>query len=159
MRDDVMPFSEHSDPLAICDRLRNATIVTPGLMMEIVEAACRRLPAGRQTTNPARIRGLIDAHAWTDAALALVDLELPSWRIRRIAYDAGDWYCALSRQRELPDWLDQSIESRHADLAIAILSALVEAQITEKQPSGPGVPAALRNMSSDHISLCCENFA
>ena len=33
-----------------------------------------------------------------------------------------------SRQRELPDWLDQSVEGRHADLALAILSAFVEAQ-------------------------------
>jgi len=41
--------------------------------------------------------------------LALIDLELPPWQVRRIAYDEGEWHCALSRQRELPDWLDQSI--------------------------------------------------
>ena len=64
--------------------------------------------------------------AWTDAALALIELELPQWRVRRLAYDDGEWYCSLSRGRELPDWLDQPVEGRHADLALAILSAFVE---------------------------------
>ena len=27
------------------------------------------------------------------------------WQVRRIVYDAGEWHCALSRQRELPDWV------------------------------------------------------
>ena len=71
---------------------------------------------------------LISARAWMDVALALIDMELPQWQIRRIAYAAGEWYSALSRQRELPDWLDQSIEGRHPDLALAILTAFVEAQ-------------------------------
>ena len=68
-----------------------------------------------------RIEQLIQSQAWTDAALALIELELPQWQLRRLVYDDGEWYCALSRQREMPDWLDQSVESHHADLARAIL--------------------------------------
>jgi hypothetical protein len=34
----------------------------------------------------------------------------------------------LSRERELPDWLDRSVEARHPDLALAILSAFIEAR-------------------------------
>ena len=34
---------------------------------------------------------------------------------RRITYEQGEWYCALSRQRELPDCSINSIEGRHAD--------------------------------------------
>ena len=79
--------------------------------------------------------------AWTDAALALIDLELPQWQVRRIAYDEGEWYCALSRQRELPEWLDQSIEARHADLALAMLSAFVEARRASAPSSRTSVPA------------------
>jgi hypothetical protein len=53
----------------------------------------------------------------------LRNLLSPLWHIRRIAYDAGEWHCAISRQRELPDWLDQSIEARHPDLALAMMRA------------------------------------
>ena len=83
---------------------------------------------------------MIQLRAWTDAALALIDLELPLWQVRRIAYDEGEWHCALSRERELPDWLDQSIEARHTDLALAILSAFVEAQRISAPSSQTSVP-------------------
>ena len=90
-----------------------------------------------QTEKTARIERLIGSGAWTDAALALIDLELPQWQIRRIAYDEGEWHCALSRQRELPEWLDQSIETHHADLALAILSAFVDAQRVARRRAEP----------------------
>jgi hypothetical protein len=88
---------------------------------------------------------MIATGAWTDAALALVELELPLWQVRRLAYDEGEWYCALSRERELPDWLDRSIEARHADLALAILSAFVDAQHIAAPASRSSVPAVPRN--------------
>ena len=154
-----MASFEHLDLLAVGDRLRDASFVTPGLMTEVIETACRRFTSAGQIAKTARIGDLIDAQAWTDAALALIELELPFWQIRRIAYDAGEWYCALSRQRELPDWLDQSIEGRHADLAVAILIAFLEAQITVRQPGQPSIPAVPRGVSPGHIPLCCENFA
>ena len=65
---------------------------------------------------------------------------MPQWQVRRIAYDEGEWHCALSRQRELPDWLDQSVEAHHADLALAILSAFVEAQRISAPSSRTSVP-------------------
>ena len=101
-------------------------------------------PSLGQTEKTARIERLIQSGAWTDAALALIDLELPHWQVRRIAYDEGEWYCALSRERELPDWLDQSIEARHADLALAILSAFVEAQRISAPQAGPASPPCAR---------------
>jgi len=33
---------------------------------------------------------LIGSEAWTDSALALIDLELPQWQVRRIAYDEAN---------------------------------------------------------------------
>ena len=102
--------------------------MTAELISEFIGETCRRFPSIGQTEKTARIEQLIQSRAWTDAALALIDLELPLWQIRRIAYDEGEWYCALSRERELPDWLDRSIEARHADLPLAILGAFVDAQ-------------------------------
>src|SRR6202140_4696912 len=124
-----MPLlSEHRDPAELNDRLRDAHAVTADLMLEIIGETCRRFPSMGQTEKTARIERLMGSGAWTDAALALIDLELPLWQVRRIAYDEGEWYCALSRERELPDWLDRSVESHHEDLALAILGAFVDAQ-------------------------------
>jgi hypothetical protein len=116
------------DPAGLSDPLGEANAVTPKLMSELVASVCRRFPSFGQPEKTARISELIQLRAWTDAALALIDLELPFWQVRRIAYDDGEWYCALSRERELPDWLDRSVEARHPDLALAILSAFVEAR-------------------------------
>ena len=149
---------EHRDPLELGDRLRDARAVTPGLMSEIVAAACRRFPSMGQSEKTARIERLIASQAWTDATLALIDLELPLWQLRRIAYDEGEWYCALSRERELPDWLDQAAEAWHADLALAILSAFIEAQCTSERPTRSSVPAVSRDANPLREPVCCDNF-
>ena len=128
-----MPLlAEHRDFDALSDRLRDADAVTAKLMSELIAATCRRYPSIGQAGKTARIERLIGSQAWTDAALALIDLELPQWQVRRIAYDEGEWHCALSRARELPEWLDQSIETQHADLPLAILSAYLDAQAHQR---------------------------
>jgi hypothetical protein len=154
----MLLLRKHPDPVDLGDRLRSAQAVTAGLMSDIVGAACRRFPSMGQAGKTARIEQLIGSEAWTDAALALIDLELPLWQVRRIAYDEGEWYCALSRERELPDWLDQSTEARHADLALAILSAFVEAQRVTAPSSRPSVPAVSRDMNPRYQPVCCDNF-
>jgi hypothetical protein len=155
----MLALSEHHDPLELDDRLRDAHAVTSELIAEVIGETCRRFPSVGQTEKTAKIERLIGSGAWTDAALALIDLELPQWQVRRIAYDEGEWYCALSRERELPDWLDRSIESRHADLALAILSAFVDAQriaAPRSTTSGPTVP---RDANPLYEPVCCDNFA
>ncbi len=139
-------------------RLRDACEVNARLMTEVLDVACRRYPSLGQSEKTARIEQLIRAGAWTDAALALIDLELPLWQVRRIAYDEGEWHCALSRERELPDWLDQSIEARHADLALAILSAFVEVQRTSEPETRTSVPAVSRSMWESYEPLPTDNF-
>jgi hypothetical protein len=128
-------------------------------MQEVIGHACRRLTASPPTAKTARVERLIAAAAWTEAALALVELELPQWQLRRIAYDGGEWYCALSRERELPDWLDQSIEARHPDLALAILSAFVDAQDTVAPRTRTSVPLMPRGADVICMPLYCDNFA
>jgi hypothetical protein len=127
-------------------------------MSDVIRQACRRFPSVGQSAKTARIQQFIQSTAWTDAALALIDLELPMWQLRRLAYDEGEWHCALSRERELPEWLDQSIEARHADLALAILSAFVEAQSISAPLTRPSVPEVSRRRSSIYQPLCTDNF-
>jgi hypothetical protein len=151
--------SERPSSTALGEQLLAAHEMTPELMTEILDVTCRRVPLQGLTAKALRLKQLIDARAWTDAALTLIERELPLWHIRRVTYDAGEWYCALSRQCELPDWLDQSIEGRHQDLALAVLTAFVEAQ-SAMAPSGrPSVPVVARATDADCIPLFCEDFA
>lgn len=139
-----------ADPAGLVERLRNAPAASPALVREVVHKACWRFPSLAQHEKTARVELLICDHAWTDAALALIELELPQWQLRRIGYDGGEWHCALSRERELPDWLDQSIEAQHADLPMALLTAFVEVQqlaAASSGPSVPSVPCALRPLA------------
>jgi hypothetical protein len=151
-------LSRHADSLDLSDRLRASNALTPELLSEVMTEMCRRFPSSGQTAKTARIQRLIQSEAWTDSALALIDLELPLWQVRRIAYDEGEWYCALSRERELPDWLDCSIEGRHSDLALAILSAFVEAQRLSAPESRPSVPIVSRDANPLYEPVCCDNF-
>jgi hypothetical protein len=153
-----MPLLQ-GDPGEIDDRLRDAHAVTAELMPDIIAEACRRYPPIMRTTKSLRIERLIQSGAWTDVALALVELELPQWQVRRIVYDEGEWHCALSRQRELPEWLDQPIETRHADLPLAMLIALVEAQRVNARSIGTSVPTTPRSADPLYEPVCCDNFA
>jgi hypothetical protein len=139
-------------------RLRNAGAADATLVNEVIDAACRRYPSLGQIEKTTRLARLIQTGAWTDAALALIDLELPLWQVRRLAYDGGEWYCALSRERELPDWLDQSIEARHADLALALLSAFVEARRASLPESRTSVPDARVTTRDVYETLPLDNY-
>ncbi len=105
-------------------KLHLAQAVTPDLIADVIAQACPRLVA--ITGGPRRIAGLVERQAWTDAALALVELELPQWKLRRLIYDDAAWHCSLSREPGLPTWLDDGVEGHHEVLALAILTALVE---------------------------------
>ena len=155
-----MPFaSEHDDPLGLPARLRDAGALTAELFSDVIKTVCRRFPSLGQPEKTARIEHLIASSAWTDAVLALIELELPQWQVRRIAYDEGEWHCALSRQRELPEWLDQSIEARHPDLPLALLSALVDIRLTIARSSQSSVPAVPYDANASYEPLVCDNFA
>jgi hypothetical protein len=153
----LISLPQNSDALGA--RLQDALAVSPSLIADVIGQACRRFPSQGQPGKTERVQQLIQLGAWTDAALALIDLELPQWRVRRLAYDSGEWHCALSRERELPDWLDQSVEGRHADLALAILSAFVEVQHLDASSRRTSVPAAGRSESLFYEPLCCDSFS
>jgi len=108
--------------------------VTRERMAEILDVICRRAPFLWQVR--------FYACAWTDSAPALIELEVPVWHIQRIVYGTGDWHCALSRQREFPDWLDQAVKSGHANLELAHLSTFVK-EGTLAPPTGRAFPTSL----------------
>jgi len=159
MKTEIAMFTSiHHDPVALSERIHDAAAATGNLLREIAEATCRRSPSIGQRAKNERIERLLDADALAEAALALIDLSLPQWQVRRIAYDGGEWYCALSRERELPDWLDQAIEAHHHDLALAILAAFVEVQGASAPKERTSVPA-VRPEATALYAQCCDNFA
>jgi hypothetical protein len=152
-------FAKSHDPGELNDRLHNAEAVTSELLTDVIGQTCRRFPSMAQGGKTARIERLIGSGAWTDAVLALIDLELPLWQVRRIAYDEGEWHCALSRERELSEWLDHAVEAHHADLPLAILSAFVEAGRIAAPSIRSSVPTAPREANPFYEPMCCDNFA
>jgi hypothetical protein len=152
-------FSDDLDLDQLDARLCSAPVLTAELVSDVVAASCPRLALLRHTERTARAERLIGSGAWTDAALALLALELPQWQLRRIIYDDGEWYCALSKQREMPEWLDQSIEAHHADLPIAILRAFVSARQVSAPSTRSSVPTAPRAAGELYEPVCSDNFA
>src|SRR3954453_6712305 len=149
---------QRPDPPSLGQQLCAAPAITRPLMLAIIDHVCRRVPSLGQSERTARLMRLIDAEAWADAALALLEQELPLWQVRRIAYDEGEWHCALSRERTLPDWLDAAVEARHADLALALLSAFVEVQALAVDVPRPSVPTVRAAPDPLYQPVACENF-
>ena len=144
------------------DRLRRAQAVTPDLMAEIAAGACTRRAMPVRAPKAAKIDRLIELEAWTEAALALVELELPQWRVRRLVCEEGYWLCSLSKQWNLPVWLGDDAEARHDSLPLAILSALIEALRDAEPLPGPAVgsvPQCATRSGSPAEVMCCDNFA
>lgn len=149
---------QHDNEIPLTDRLRDAPAVTASLLQDVIDTTCRRHSHPGRARAVARIERLIAEEAWAEVALALIDLELPQWQPRRLIYDSGEWHCALSRRRELPDWLDQAVEASHPDLPRALLMAFLEVQLIAAPPAWPSVPAVSRE-SAPYTNLCCDSFA
>ena len=100
------------------EQIHHARTVTPELMADVMARACPRLQ-GQNRTAKAKVVGLIDAGAFTDAALTLLELELPHWKLRRLIRENDEWHCSLSKQLGLPAEFDDMDECNHETLALA----------------------------------------
>jgi hypothetical protein len=157
-----IPAYMSSDPKHDLDRLKQQLRVAPALdarlVAIVVSHACTRLPVLKQSGKAAPIDRLIAAGAWSDVALALIELELPAWKLRRLIYEDGEWFCSLSRQPNLPVELDDTADARHEVLPLAILSAFIEARgrtRTSPETSSTAVPQIWP--TSDYMT-CCDYF-
>jgi len=146
---------KHVDRLE--DELRHAQAISPGLFEDVIKDACPRFAACGALAQ-ARVRRLIAAAAWLDATLALCEVEVPQWKLRRTVYEDGEWFCSLSRQPALPLGLDDAVDANHAILPLAILMALLQARRV-------AATSAVHSTSVPQIrtvlggSACCDNFS
>jgi hypothetical protein len=134
------------------EHVRRSRTVTPELLTEVIAKACIRF-AACGNADKARVHRLVEHCAWTDAALALLELDLPHWKLRRLLYEDGEWHCFLSRRLDFPLELDDGTEATHEVLALAILVAFIQARSVIASTAVPQVRAAPRG------TLCCDNFA
>jgi hypothetical protein len=153
----VMSFDPNQSQL-LADRLRRAPAAGPEIFGAIIDA-CTRIWVLRKAGKAGRVAQLLAAGAWTDAALALIELELPAWTLRRLVYEDGEWLCSLSRQPNLPLAIDDVVDAHHPVLPLAILSALIEVGAKSEfipQSSPHRVPQVRPATAS---AMCCDNFA
>jgi hypothetical protein len=151
---------KHEDRLdRLMEQLRLSPALTADLITNVVADACTRLPVLNKAGKAARLDQLIEAGAWSDAALALIELELPAWKLRRLVYEDDEWFCSLSKQPNLPVEFDDTADARHAVLPLAILCAFVEARrraSAAREISSPTVPQV---RPTSGYTVCSDNFA
>ena len=137
--------------------LQSAAAPTAGLFRKVMQSACIRLPALKGSGLARKLERLIEAGAWAEAALALVELEMPTWTVRRLALKGGEWVCSLSRQPNLPIAVDDTADASHEVLALAVLRAMIEVRrrnaAAETRSVVPSIAAASQRM------FCCDSFA
>jgi hypothetical protein len=145
------------DLAGICEaRVDRARMVTKDLLIDIL-AYCRGVGRPDGQALAPRLYAFVESGAWTDAAFAVIAAELPHWSPTRLAFDDGEWVCTLALHPQMPAWLDDAVDGRHASLPLAVLAAAVAARTVDLKPrdacSGRGSTAP----SSDE-ALCCDNF-
>jgi hypothetical protein len=151
-----------SDHAVLLDRLDQAVCLAPrpagDLFAKIIAGACTRVPVLAQAGGATKIGRLVESGTWLDAVLALVDLELPEWHLRRLCCEDATWFCSLSRQPNLPLAPDDAADGTHELMALAVLRAFLHARriaIADWRPS-----ASVPDVESAQPELVyCENFA
>jgi hypothetical protein len=155
----VMLFNPkyQESPDRLLEQLHRAATLTHGLLSDVIAQTCARL-AAQSPTAKARLNRLIASDAWIDAVLALIELELPTWKLRRLIYEDGEWLCSLSKEPRLPLDLDEVAEASHEALPLAILLAFLEAQRVPTESAGRSTAVPQVRPASGY-AMCCDNFA
>ena len=135
-----------------------ASRLTPALFSKVLTDVCTRFPAPARVGHVERLAQLVVAEAWTEAALFLIELELPLWQLRRLVCDGGEWMCSLSRHPGVPIEIDDGADGRHRTRPIAILLSFVEATnlISATEPARVSSVAQVRPTTV--YPFCCDNF-
>jgi hypothetical protein len=140
------------------DDISRARTITSELMFDVITRGCIRFHAQHPSDN-VKVTRLIETGAFNDAILTLQELELPQWKLRRVAYDDGEWHCSFSRQLSVPAELDEMAEATYDIFSVAMLCAFLEARHlsrAENEARRGSVPQVLPRQ--DHV-ICCDNFA
>lgn len=136
----------------------NASATSPISIADHIAAHCQEVDRTGVPDRVERILQLAATGAWTDATLALLELEQPQWKLRRLVHEDGEWFCSLSRRPDLPIELDDAAEAHNELLPLAILDALAEAREKNAIAWGTRRPVASNAASQSAVTPACDNF-
>lgn len=136
---------------------RDATELGPGLFSRTVTMACTRLALLNKLGRAARVDRFADAGAWCEAVMALIELELPAWKLCRAVCEDGEWTCSLSRQPNLPLPFGDVVEGIHESLSLALLRAFLNARRWSISDGEPARAAPQEGIAPWPV-LCSDNF-
>jgi len=157
-------MSHNHPPRGTPERLRReicrAHALTAELATAVLDLASARCALPDRARQANRIRELIGAQAWTDAALALVALDRARI-VRQLIRDETEWRCTLESQWLVPDWLGDTVDFAHPVLPLAILGALVESWrgSSVASPAKTSVPGSRSDLRDAIACIDCGNFA
>lgn len=131
---------------------------TGAAVLRIIENGARRMAPIGETARLRQIERLTEADAWAEAALALVELELPDWRVRRLERDGEEWFCTISKHSRMPREFDDAVDGHATLLPLAILDALAEAKRRQPDPQPRKSPSLASSERPETAEIVwCEN--
>jgi hypothetical protein len=125
--------NQERDLRSLLSRIEAVSKPTADIIAELLEHACPRLQATHKLTTP--VSRLVEAEAWVDLGFWLVGWELPDWVIHHLSCDDRRWNCAICVRGLAINWVEDVAEFQHDDPALAVLGALVQAQLQKIQGS------------------------
>ena len=142
------------------DSRRDALPAALADLVQMVRCGDMGHAALNQSDKLLRANQLTKVGAWVDATLAVLDLELPSWQLRRLQLEDGLWICSLSQRPQSPLMHDDMAEAQHEDLIWAVVGAMVEAHrlSVPRRPTATKIAAQVRCKPTG-IPLDCDDFA
>jgi len=152
---------KHENDLdALADRVKNVTALTPDLFYDVMNA-CPRLLAINKSGRMSSIDRFIEARAWNDVAFALIALEIPTWSIRRLIHEDGEWFCSLTSEPMLPVTLDDTVDVSHSSLPLAVIGAFIDVRrrANVAREAGAREPAVPRLQPALGFAVNCDNFS
>jgi hypothetical protein len=158
IEDGTMTFAADFELLfdRLSGTLRGVPAFNSDLFEKIVAGSRQRVSILGKSDKASRVASLIEAGAWTEAAFALIEFELPAWKLRRLVYEDGEWRCSLSRHPNLPLALDDSVDASHESLPLAVMQAIVEARLSGGVCDATSPVPQIR--SAGEFPICCDNF-
>jgi hypothetical protein len=127
--------NQERDLRALLSRVEAASEPTRGIVEEILRLACPRLQGSYKPDD--FVGRLIAAEAWVDLGFWLIGWELPDWVIHHLSCDDRRWNCSICVRGLAINWVEDVAEFQHGNPALAILGALVQAQLRKNQGPTP----------------------
>jgi hypothetical protein len=120
---------------SLMSRIAAASQPTGSLVSDVLQSACPRLTSAIRLND--LVQRLVAAEAWVDLGFWLIGWELPDWAIHRLSCDDSRWNCAICVRGLAINWIEDVAEFQHDNPALAILGALVQAQLRKNQGLAP----------------------